>query len=355
MNINKLRTSVTSSRCQLPPLADQSFREIVLAGGCFWGLEAYISRLNGVIYTNVGYSNGKTENPTYEQVCYNNTGHAEAVYVQYDPKHISLTTLLTYYFKVVDPTSINKQGNDRGIQYRCGIYYIDSADKTTIDVVIAQEQTKYTAPIVTEVLPLDKYYVAEDYHQNYLDKNPSGYCHINLSSLDNDPIAKRNNNGNAPSSDNGMDITNKSYAKPSQEEIKRKLTDVQYTVTQVNGTEPPFANAYWNNHEPGLYVDIVTGEPLFSSRDKYESGTGWPSFTKPIAQDAVTQKADKSLFIERVEVQSRYGESHLGHVFDDGPQDQGGRRYCVNSAALRFIAFDKMEEYGYGAFKHLVE
>ena len=165
-------------------------REIWLAGGCFWGLEAYLEKLNGVVHTNVGYANGNTQNPTYEQVCYSNTGHAEAVYVQYDPKIIDLPLLLTYFFKVVDPTSLNRQGNDRGYQYRSGVYYKDSADKTTIDQVIALEQKKYRAKIVTEVMPLSNYFEAEQYHQKYLQKNPNGYCHIDLKSLDNDPMAK---------------------------------------------------------------------------------------------------------------------------------------------------------------------
>jgi peptide methionine sulfoxide reductase msrA/msrB len=311
---------------------NRKYREIWLAGGCFWGLEAYLDKLNGVITTNVGYANGNTENPTYEQVCHNNTGHAETVYVQYDPKRIDLATLITYFFKVVDPTSLNRQGNDRGVQYRSGIFFKDTTDKAVIEQAIADEQKKYSARIVTEVKPLLNYYIAEEYHQKYLAKNPNGYCHIDLSSLDKDPMAKANS---------------RTYSKPDREEIRKKLTDKQYQVTQEEGTEAPFDNEYWNNHEDGIYVDVVTGEPLFSSKDKYDSGTGWPSFTQPISPEAVINKKDKSLFMERVEARSRIGETHLGHIFEDGPKEKGGLRYCMNSASLRFIPFSKMEEQGY--------
>ena len=346
----------TSGR-QIRALVDERIREIWLAGGCFWGLEAYLDKLRGVVHTNVGYANGSTEDPSYEQVCGGSTGHAETVYVQYDPKHIELATLLTYFFKVVDPTSVNRQGNDRGSQYRSGIYYKDTADKAIIEQVIAQEQKKYSAPIATEVLPLSNYCAAEEYHQKYLDKNPHGYCHIDLSSLDKDPLAKVNGPAR-PAAVTGTDKAAeapRTYAKPSREEISEKLTEMQYRVTQSCGTEPPFANEYWNNHEKGIYVDVVTGEPLFSSRDKYDSGTGWPSFTRPIVADAVSTKTDRSLVMERTEVRSQYGDSHLGHVFPDGPKDRGGRRYCMNSASLRFIPLDKMAEEGYGEFIPFVE
>jgi len=321
---------------------NDDLKEIWLAGGCFWGLEAYVAKLNGVVNTNVGYANGKTEKPTYEQVCSGQTGHAETVYIQYDPMQIDLATLLTYFFKVVDPTSLNQQGNDRGTQYRSGIYYQDIADKAIIDQVVSQEQSQYVALIVTEVLPLRSYYIAEEYHQQYLANNPNGYCHIDLSSLDHDPRA------------NGRDVE-KVYQKPSQAELKEKLTELQYRVTQDVGTEQPFGNEYWDHHEPGIYVDIVTGEPLFSSSDKYDSGSGWPSYTKPIAPDAVIVKVDNSLFEQRIEVRSKHADSHLGHVFEDGPKEKGGLRYCMNSAAMKFIPRDQMEKLGYGAFLPLVK
>ena len=189
MNANQVSNNYQVNNRQVLPLEDKNLREVWLAGGCFWGIDAYLSKLNGVVYTNVGYANGQIENPTYEQVCSSNTGFTETVYAQYDPKRIDLSTLVTYFFKVVDPTSLNKQGNDRGSQYRSGIYYKDAADKGTIEKVITEEQLKYKSTIITEVVPLRNYYVAEDYHQKYLEKNPNGYCHINLSSLDNDPNA----------------------------------------------------------------------------------------------------------------------------------------------------------------------
>lgn len=353
MNTNNVENKAkTVDRPVQPPLA-AGHREIWLAGGCFWGVEAYLDKLDGVVYADVGYANGNTENPTYEQVCYSNTGHAEAVYVQYDPQRIQLATLLTYFFKVVDPTSLNRQGNDRGIQYRSGIYYKDPADKATIEQVVAGEQKKYSAKIVTEVVPLRNYYVAETYHQKYLDKNPNGYCHIDLKSLDKDPMNKKNVKEKADKQPES--VVAKTYQKPSPEEIKSKLTELQYQVTQKDGTESPFNNEYWNNHEAGIYVDVVTGEPLFSSRDKFDSGTGWPSYTRPIAPEAVTVRTDKKLFMERVEVRSRVGDSHLGHVFNDGPVDKGGLRYCMNSASLRFVPLAKMAEQGYAELIPLVK
>jgi peptide methionine sulfoxide reductase msrA/msrB len=315
-------------------------KEIWLAGGCFWGVEAYMSRIYGVADAISGYANGKTENPTYEDVSFNNSGHAETVRVTYDPNRTDLKEILTHYFKIIDPTTLNKQGNDKGSQYRTGIYYKDIADVEIINSVIENEQTKRSRTIVTEVLPLLNFYPAEDYHQNYLEKNPNGYCHVDFSTL----------------KDQSEVIVDSSlYNKPEEEAIREVLTNEQYSVTQENETESPYTNEYWDNHEKGIYVDIVTGEPLFSSTDKFDSGCGWPSFTKPIDPNVATYNTDSTLGMERIEVRSRVGDSHLGHVFDDGPIDEGGKRYCINSASLRFIPLSKMEEENYGEFIYLVE
>ncbi|HWR61162.1 MAG TPA: peptide-methionine (R)-S-oxide reductase MsrB [Clostridia bacterium] len=313
-------------------------REIWLAGGCFWGVEEYFSRIDGVVETSVGYANGRTENPSYYDIP--NTGHAETVQVAYDPDKISLDGLLEYFFGIIDPTSRNRQGYDVGTQYRTGIYYSDEGDKVTIERAVAREQNKYKAPIVTEVRKLEHYYPAEEYHQDYLKKNPGGYCHIDFSGLK----AKAR-----PKVDPAL------YDRPAGEEIKKSLTDTQYSVTQENSTERPFSNEYWDNHKAGIYVDIVTGEPLFLSSDKYDSGCGWPSFTRPIDKAVLLEKEDRSHFMVRTEVRSRVGNSHLGHVFEDGPEEEGGLRYCINSASLRFIPVEKMEEEGYEAFINYVK
>lgn len=309
--------------------------EIWLAGGCFWGVEEYFSRMDGVIETSVGYANGDTENPNYHDIPY--TGHAETVYVRYDAGKISLRILLEQYFKIIDPTSMNRQGNDAGSQYRTGIYYTDESEKKIIMEVISEEQKRYRAPIVTEVKPLKHYYPAEEYHQAYLKKNPTGYCHIDFSTLP------------KPTVEAGL------YKKPSQEEVRKSLSELQYDVTQQNSTEPPFKNEYWDNHKKGIYVDIVTGEPLFTSTDKFDSGCGWPGFTKPIDEAVIKEKEDRSHFMLRTEVRSRAGDSHLGHVFDDGPAAEGGLRYCINSASLRFIPLEEMEAKGYGKYVSLVK
>ncbi|MGV8984417.1 peptide-methionine (S)-S-oxide reductase MsrA [Clostridium sp.] len=313
--------------------------EIWLAGGCFWGIEAYMSRVYGVYDVTSGYANGNIDNPTYEQVCTGETNFAETVHVLYDPERVSLETLLTSFFKVIDPTSENRQGNDVGDQYRSGIYYKNEMDKKVIDIVINSQQKKYTSKIYTEVMPLKNFFLAEEYHQDYLEKNPNGYCHIDFSNL----------------SEEVVNIDIKNYPRPSNEELKAKLTDIQYKVAVENNTESAFSNEYFDNHEAGLYVDVVTGEPLFSSTDKYDSGCGWPSFTKPIVAQVITLKVDKKFNMIRTEVRSRSGDIHLGHVFDDGPSDKGGKRYCINSASIKFISKDKMETEGYGYLMNLIK
>ena len=315
-------------------------KEIYLAGGCFWGTEKYFSVVSGIVTTEVGYANGNTENPTYEEVCYNNTGHAETVKILYNPLEISLEFILNLYYEVINPISINRQGGDRGPQYRTGIYYVDSDDREIIINSIKNLQKKYDKPIAIEVLPLRSYYIAEEYHQKYLDKNPNGYCHISPEHFD--------------KAKNSKDYS-QCYKSFSKEELKKSLTELQYNVTQNNATEQPFKNAYFDNFEQGIYVDITTGEPLFISNDKFESGCGWPSFSKPIDKNLLYELTDKTFGMIRTEVRSKKGNAHLGHVFNDGPAETGGLRYCINSASLLFIPRNRMNDRGYGYLMHLFE
>lgn len=312
---------------------------IYLAGGCFWGVEKYIDLIEGVLETEVGYSNGTTKNPTYEDVIRNNSGHAETVKVVYDPQEIALEDLLSLFFKVIDPVSINKQGNDVGIQYRTGIYYIDSEDRDIIQSSLIQLQNDYTEPLAVEFMELDNYYTAEEYHQKYLDKNPGGYCHINQADFD-----------------ELIELQKESkYEVKPKEELSSILTEMQYNVTQNSATEPAFDNEYNDNYEDGIYVDITSGEPLFSSKDKYDSGCGWPSFSQPIKTSVIKELRDLSYCMIRTEVRSKNSDSHLGHLFNDGPKELGGLRYCINSASLDFIPKEDMESAGYGDLLYIFE
>ena len=313
---------------------EENLQDIYLAGGCFWGVEAYMERVYGVYDVTSGFANGTTENPTYNQVITGKTGHTETVHVQYDPAHTDLKTIVEHFFMIVDPTSLNKQGNDRGTQYRSGIYYSNPEDQAVIDEVVAIEQERYDDDIVTEVEPLTSFTLADEYHQDYLEKNPDGYCHVEFDTLEDQEI---------PSI---IDVAD--YPKPSDKELKEKLTKDQYQVTQGDHTEAAFSNEYWDTFESGIYIDVATGEPLFSSADKYDSQCGWPSFTQPIVPEVMTEHIDKSFNMVRTEVRSRAGDSHLGHIFEDGPKDRGGLRYCINSASIDFVPLEEMEATGYG-------
>ncbi|OPL09235.1 MAG: peptide methionine sulfoxide reductase [delta proteobacterium ML8_F1] len=314
----------------VPQTPESSLKTIYLAGGCFWGVEEYMDRVYGVVDSESGYANGKWENPSYEDLIYKNSGHAETVKITYDAAIVDLEVLLAHYFKIIDPTTLNRQGNDIGVQYRTGVYYESEADREIIEDFIRLEEAAYEDPILVEVVPLDGYYPAEDYHQDYLKKNPGGYCHIDLSkSVE-------------------VVIPMSKYPRPQDEVIKEKLSELSYNVTQLDATERAFTSGLYTNEARGIYVDIVTGEPLFTSFDKFESGSGWPSFVKPIAPEVLVEKSDTKLGYLRVEVRSRSGDSHLGHVFEDGPKDRGGLRYCINGAALEFVPLEEMVSRGYG-------
>lgn len=310
-------------------------KTIYLAGGCFWGTEHLFSLVTGVVDTTVGYANSVVPDPTYRQVCTGDTGAAETVRVDYDSSLVGLSELLRLYFRSIDPTALNRQGNDIGTQYRTGIYYTDPADLTVIEAEVATLQRRNSEPLAIEVMPLENFYPAENYHQGYLYKNPGGYCHV-------DPALFAEARAMKPK-DN------------SREELRSRLTPLQWEVTQHGATEPPFANEYDHEFRSGIYVDVTDGTPLFVSSKKYNSGCGWPAFTKPIADDLIDEHLDTSYGRVRTEVRSASSGAHLGHVFNDGPSAEGGLRYCINSAALRFIPLEQMEQEGYGDYVKLVE
>jgi len=332
-----LAPTVTSNPNRRVDYSNSKLKKIYFAGGCFWGVEAFFKRIYGVSDTTSGYANGTGNNPTYETVMTGKEQFAETVEVVYDPERIKLEELMDFFFKVIDPTMKNQQGNDKGVQYRTGIFYVNQDEATLIEKRVEQEQENYKKLIVTEVLPLDNYYLAEEFHQDYLAKNPAGYCHIDLTVLDD------------------IHVDPSQYDVPDKKELRKVLTEDQYRVTMENDTETAYDNEYWDLDEPGIYVDIVTGEPLFSSREKYDAHCGWPSFTNPIDPDVVTYNDDTSHNMNRTEIRSRVGDIHLGHVFDDGPKAHGGQRYCINSAALKFIPIDEMKEKGYGHLINIVE
>ncbi|NLF80233.1 MAG: peptide-methionine (S)-S-oxide reductase MsrA [Clostridia bacterium] len=314
-------------------------RVIYLAGGCFWGLEKLMRSLPGVTQAMAGYANGSTKDPTYREVCSGSTGHREAVRVDYDPAQISLDAILFAFFRVIDPGLENAQGHDIGAQYQSGVYYADEEARQTVERIAAIERER-AAEFKVEIKALACFYPAEEYHQQYLDKNPGGYCHIS-------PEAIRRLSR--------MIVDPGRYPRPDREILRQQLSPLEFSVTQEAATEAPFDNPFWQHFEPGVYVDIAGGEPLFSSRDKYHCSCGWPGFTRPIDENTMIYLEDNTLSRRRVEVRSRAANSHLGHIFTDDPESPNGVRYCIDSAALRFIPYEEMEGAGYGYLKSYVK